>query len=152
MHASRGMDEKWLIIYQKMTEIGGLILALFPTLLGGFPPFSWRLLHFHFFRWLLYFDIVISNKYVHFHHYFFLAHVLFDTWVFVICMLPLTIFAQLFSSLYFVIFLWDRYDVAFNQNSIFDRFKLSLIVQWETIWDTEASGWPPCLHVEIKEE
>ena len=35
-----------------------------------------------------------------------------------------TIFAQLFSFLYFVIFLWDHCDVAFNPTSIFDRSKL----------------------------
>jgi hypothetical protein len=37
-----------------------------------------------------------------------------------------TIFAQLFSFLYFAIFLWDHYDVAFNPTSIFHHSKLSL--------------------------
>ena len=34
-------------------------------------------------------NIVISNRYVHFYHRFFIAHVLFNVGVFVICMLPL---------------------------------------------------------------
>ena len=48
----------------------------------------------------------------------------------------LAILAQLFNFLYFAIFLRDHYDIAFNATSIFDRSKLSLIVQWETIWLT----------------
>ena len=45
MHASRGMDEKWLIICPKMNEIVSLALTLFPTyhmwLLLVASHFSW---------------------------------------------------------------------------------------------------------------
>ena len=83
------MDEEWLIIYQKMDEIVSLILTLFPTPLSGFPPFFWWPPIFIFFRWLLYSDIVISNMFVQFHYRIFIAHIIFNVEVFVICMLPL---------------------------------------------------------------
>ena len=75
---------KILLVYQKMNEIVSLTLSLFPTPLGGF-----FLSFFIFLWWLLHFNIVISNKYVHFRHHFFTAHVLFNVGGFVICMLPL---------------------------------------------------------------
>jgi hypothetical protein len=37
-HASRGMDEKLLIIHPKMDEIVSLTLTLCLTSLGGFSP------------------------------------------------------------------------------------------------------------------
>ena len=137
MHASRGMNEKWLIMYPKMNETVRLTLTLFPTPLGG-------LSFFIFLRWLLYSDIVISIIYVHFHHRFFIAYVLFNVGVFVSCMLPLPYSPN--CSLFFIlrVFLRDHYDVAVDLTFIFDRPKLSLIVQWETIWGTKAGGWPPC--------
>ena len=48
MYAPRGMNEKRLIIYPKMNEIVSLTLIRFPTPLGGFSPFSWWPLIFHF--------------------------------------------------------------------------------------------------------
>ena len=77
----------------KMDESVSLTLTLFPTPLGGFSPSLGGLTsHFSFLiflRWLLYSNIIISNKCVHFHYHFFIAHVLFHVGVFVICMLPL---------------------------------------------------------------
>ena len=133
MHASWGMDEKWLIIYPKMNEIVRLTLTLFPTPLGGFSLllvasyFSFFLCLLNFW-WLLYFDIIISNMYVHFHHYF-IASILFNARVFVICMLPLPYSSNCSIFCILLFFLWDHCDIAFNLSSIFDRFKLSLIVQ-----------------------
>ena len=145
----------------KMDESVSLTLTLFPTPLGGFSPSLGGLTsHFSFFiflRWLLYSNIIISNKCVHFHYHFFIAHVLFHVGVFVICMLPLpysykwSFFIFLFF-IFFAIFLWDHYDVAFIPTSIFDYSKLSLIVQWETIWGTKANNWPSCPNKGIREE
>jgi hypothetical protein len=39
------------------------------------------------------------------------------------------------QNIIFANFLRDHCDVAFNPTSIFDHFKVSPIVQWETIWD-----------------
>ena len=83
------MNEKWLIVYLRMNEIVSQNLTPFPTPIGGFSSFSWWPLIFHFLRCLLYSDIVLPNMYVHFHHRFFIAHVLFNAGVFVICMMPL---------------------------------------------------------------
>ena len=160
MNTSWGMDEKRLIVYPKMNEIVSLILILFLTPLSGFSPFSWWPLYFSVFLWLLifwwllYYDIFISNMYVHFHHRFFIAHVLFNVGVFVICMLPLPYSPNYsFYLFYFAIFLQDHCHVAFNPTSIFDRSKLYPTLIYSncpSLWQNELykvhdQAW--CVHI-----
>ena len=123
---------------------------------------SWWLLslllvasHFSFFIflcWLLYSNIVITNMYVYFHHRFFIAHVLFNARIFVICMLPLP-----YSSNYSVFFImrsfWEITVMlpSIQLSSLIAPSSLS-IAQWETIWDIKVGGWPPCPNRGIVEE
>jgi hypothetical protein len=93
------MDEKQLIIYQKVNEIVSLTLTLFPTPLGGFSPFSWWPLIFHFS------SVTSLLRHRHLQHVCSFTPLLHSThfiqcWVFVICMLPL---AYLVNCLVFFI-------------------------------------------------
>ena len=115
-----------------------------------FSVFLWLLI----FWWLLYYDIFISNMYVHFHHRFFIAHVLFNVGVFVICMLPLPYSPNYsFYLFYFAIFLQDHCHVAFNPTSIFDRSKLYPTLIYSncpSLWQNELykvhdQAW--CVHI-----
>ena len=97
---------------------------------------------FIFLQWLLYSNIVTSNKYVHFHHRFCIAHILFNfgsLWFACChCHIRPTVHFSLFHN-FFARSLW-RY-LQFN----FHLWPLqALSIQWETIWGTKAEGWPPC--------
>ena len=113
MHALRRIDEKGLIVCQKMNEIVSLTLTLIPTSLGGFTPFS---------------PCPLPPPPLHSTHFT-------QSWS--LCHLhvaPAT-FTQLLSFLYFAIFLRDHCDVAFNPTSTLDRSKLSLTVQSQCLVD-----------------
>jgi hypothetical protein len=135
--------------WMKMDEIFTLTLTLFPTPLGGFFPFSWWPLIFHFYLvttllWHRYLQHVCSFPPPFLH-----STLSIQCWSLCNVHVAPAIFAQLFGFPYFAIFLQDYYDVHFN--SIFDSSKLSLIVQWETIWGTKACGWP-CSNKGIRED
>ena len=61
---------------------------------------------FIFLQWLLYTDIVISNMYVHFHHHFYIAQILFNVGFFVTCMLPLPYSPN--CSVFFILWFFVR--------------------------------------------
>ena len=114
MHASRGMDEKWLIVYPKMNDI---IVSLALTLFSWWPlifhfPVTSLLRHHHLQRVCSFLPPLLHNT----------CFVQYES----LCNLHVApaIFAQLFSFLYFAIFLWDHCDVAFNPTYIFNRSKL----------------------------
>ena len=102
-----------------MDEIVSPTLTLFPTSLSGFSPFS---------PWLL-LVALLSLLYCPFPPPPLQSTRSIQCWsICDLCVAP-AIFAQLFNFPYFVIFLGYRCDVAFTPTSIFDRSKLSLIVQ-----------------------
>ena len=145
------MRDKWKLTHHLPKNAWNCKLnySLFPPL-GGFSPFS---------RWPLIFHFSSATSLVrhrHLHHVCSFPPQLLHSTRFTQCWslnnlhVAPTIFSQLFSFLYFVVFLRDNYDVAFNPISIFDCSKLSLIVEWETIWGTKVGGWPPCLNKGIR--
>ena len=98
------MNEKWLIMYPKMNETVRLTLILFPTPLGGFSPFSWWPLIFHFS------SVTSLLRHCHLHHICsfpppFLHSIHFiQCWSLCELHVALAIFTQLFTFLYFVSF------------------------------------------------
>ena len=114
-------------------------LTHFPTPLGGFSHFSWWPLIFHFS------SVTSLLRRRHLQQVCSFSPPLLHSTRFIQCWtlcdlhVAPAIFAQLFSFLYFVNFLRDHYDITFNHLPYLSP-KLSLIVQWDTIWGIKASG------------
>ena len=85
-------------------------LLSFLMVASYFSFFTWLLI----FRWFLYSDIVISNVYVHFHHCFFIAGVLFNVGVFMICKCPY----QIRPTAHFSFILWSFCKIIVTLPSI----------------------------------